>query len=107
MEQPPPRVAALVSFMKTLIAADGGQGTANLHILVFPSSNRLGKPVVNTSQRDSLTMVMKADRRFKERTFVWRTPFDAVTTTPPCPRCKAAMSAKWAYCPYDGTKLAP
>jgi hypothetical protein len=101
----PPMVAATMAAMKTLIAAEGDAGSANMHILVFPSKTGRGAPIVETKQKDKLTLVLKAAGNFKETSFVWRTPFDAATSAPDCPRCKAAMSSKWSYCPYDGQKL--
>jgi hypothetical protein len=102
---PPPMVSATLSALKAFIAADGGTGNANLHLLIFPNKSRTGKPVVQTTQKDKLTLALKADRKFKAVSFTWRTPFDAASRVPDCPKCKEAMSAKWSYCPYDGQKL--
>ncbi len=101
----PPMVAATMAAMKTLIASEGDAGSANMHLLVFPSKTARGTPIIDTKQKDKLTLVLKAAGSFKEASFVWRTPFDAATSVPDCPKCKAAMSSKWSYCPYDGQKL--
>lgn len=101
----PPKVSATLAALKTLISAEGDAGSANMHILVFPRNNARGTPVVDTTKKDSLTLLLKSDGKFKETSFTWRTPFDAATAAPDCPRCKAAMSSKWSYCPYDGQKL--
>ena len=101
----PPKVAATMAAMKTLIAAEGDAGSANMHLLVFPSKAGSGASIIETKQKDKLTLVLKAAGNFKETSFVWRTPFDAATSVPDCPRCRAAMSSKWSYCPYDGQKL--
>ena len=103
--QVPPLVSATLAAMKAIIIADGGAGTANMHILVFSALTRKGEKIVDTTRKSSLTLVLKSDSRFKERSFTWRTPFDAVAAAPDCPRCKAGVSAKWSYCPYCGQKL--
>jgi len=101
----PPKVSATLSALKTLISAEGDAGSANMHILVFPKDTARGTPIVDTTKKDALTLVLKSDGKFKETSFTWRTPFDAANNVPDCPRCKAAMSSKWSYCPYDGQKL--
>lgn len=105
LDKVPPLVSATLAAMKAVIGSDGGAGNANMHIIVFSGLTKTGEKVVDTSQRAKLTLVLKADARFKERSFTWRTPFDAVTAVPDCPRCKAGVSAKWSYCPYCGQKL--
>ena len=101
----PPNLSAIVSQMKTFMAAQGGADRENMHILVFPATTPKGKTVINTAQKDKLTLMLKADARFRETAFTWRTPFDAMSSVPDCPRCKAGVSAKWTYCPYCGQKL--
>ena len=101
----PPKVAAIVAVMKTIMAQQGGADRENIHILVFPASTPQGKPVVDTAHKDVLTLQLAADARFRAASFSWRTPFDALTSVPDCPRCKAGLSAKWSYCPYCGQKL--
>jgi|GEM_PF-1812762 len=105
LERMPPMLSAVLAAIKTMVTSEGDAGSANMHIVVFPNSTARGKVIVNSAQRESLTLVLKAGGGFKETAFTWRTPFDAVAGTPPCSRCKAAMSSKWAYCPYDGQKL--
>lgn len=105
LERMPPMLTAVLSAIKTMVASEGDAGSANMHIVVFRNSTAQGKVIVNSAQRDSLALVLKAGGGFKETAFNWRTPFDAVAGTPLCPRCKAAMSSKWSYCPYDGQKL--
>lgn len=101
----PPMVSDLMAAMKTAIAAEGDAGSANMHILVFPATSKQGQKIVDTARKDKLTLVLRADKKFKETTFTWRTPFDALTSVSDCPRCKAGLSAKWTYCPYCGQKL--
>jgi hypothetical protein len=101
----PPKVAVIVAAMKTFMASQGGADRENMQVVVFPVRLSPGKSVIDTTRKDSVTLLLRADARFGERSFTWRTPFDAMTAVPPCPKCKAAMSAKWTYCPYDGTKL--
>lgn len=101
----PPKLLVMLSAMKSMMAAQGGADRENMHILAFPVATPSGKTVVDTSRKDSMTLVLKAEGRFRENAFTWRTPFDAATHTSPCPKCKASMSTKWSYCPYDGQKL--
>lgn len=104
LDQVPPSVTAVMSSMKAMMSAEGDAGSANMHILIFPATVR-GRKIVDTSQQDKLTLVLKATQRFKETSFTWRTPFDSIVRVPDCPRCKAGMSAKWSHCPYCGQKL--
>lgn len=101
----PPKLSAIVAAMKAVMAQQGGADRENIHIIVFPAATAAGKTVVDVSRKDSLTLVLKADAKFRETAFTWRTPFDAITGVPDCPRCKAGVSAKWTYCPYCGQKL--
>lgn len=105
MADAPPKLAAIIGAIRSLMSARGGATRSNMQILVFPVTVSPGKVVVDTTRKDAVTLILKADSRFREHTFIWRTPFDAMTNVPPCPKCKASMSAKWTYCPYDGTKL--
>jgi len=105
MADVPPKVAAVIGAMRSFMSAQGGADRQNMQILVFPVTVSPGKTVVDTTRKDAVTLILKADARFRERTFIWRTPFDAMTNVAPCAKCKASVSAKWAYCPYDGTKL--
>lgn len=101
----PPRLAAIVAAMKAVMAQQGGADRENIHILVFPAATPQGKTAVDAARKDSLSLVLKADAKFREAAFNWRTPFDALSAVPDCPRCKAGVSAKWTYCPYCGQKL--
>lgn len=105
LDKVPPMVSATLAAMKAIIDSEGGAGNANLHILVFSSLTKSGKKIIDTSQKAKLTLLLKADTKFKERSFDWRTPFDALANVPDCPRCKAGVSAKWTYCPFCGQKL--
>jgi len=105
LHQIPPQVATTMKALKALITAEGDAGSANMHILIFPATTPRGQKVVDTSKKDQLTLVLKANPRFKETLFRWRTPFDSVVSVPDCPRCKAGVSAKWSHCPYCGQKL--
>ena len=101
----PPKVTAVVSAMKAFMAAQGGADRENMHVLVFPATTDKGRTIVDTTRKDKLTLTLKPSGKFAEATFTWRTPFDAMTNVPDCPRCKAGLSAKWSYCPYCGQKL--
>jgi hypothetical protein len=105
IDRTPPKIAAMVSALKTIISAEGDAGSANMHILVFPTQNKQGKLIVNTSQKDKLALVLKADRRYPETIFAWHTPFDATANVTMCSRCKEQVSPKWTYCPWCGQKI--
>lgn len=105
MADVPPKVAAVIGAMRSFMSAQGGADRENMQVLVFPATVSPGKVAVDTTRKDAVTLLLKADARFREHAFIWRTPFDAMTNVPPCPKCKASMSVKWSYCPYDGTKL--
>jgi len=98
-------VSATLAAMKAIIDSEGGAGNANLHILVFSGFTKTGAKIIDTSQKAKLTLLLKADPKFRAITFNWRTPFDAVAGVPDCSRCKAGLSAKWTYCPFCGQKL--
>jgi hypothetical protein len=101
----PPLVAASMSAMKVMIAAEGDAGGANTHILLFPSKDKKGNKVIDAKSKSKLRLKLKADKVFEETIFTWYTPFDAVTTVPPCHKCKEKISAKWSFCPWCGVKL--
>lgn len=105
LDQVPPSLTATMSALKAILSAEGDVGGANMHALIFPAATPRGQKIVDTSRKDRLTLVLKANPRFKETSFTWRTPFDSVASVPDCPRCKAGVSAKWSYCPYCGQKL--
>ena len=54
--------------------------------LVFPGKDKAGNPLVDTSKRDKLTLVLKGDGDFPEARFTWRTPLDGKEApgTNPC-----------------------
>jgi hypothetical protein len=101
----PPTLTEALEVMKSVIAQQGGEDRASTYFLVFPNQTKTGKAAVNERQRDKLTLLLKADKTFRETVFTWRTPFDAVTSVPDCPKCKAGLSTKWTYCPYCGQKI--
>lgn len=105
LDKVPPLVSATVEAMKTLFAAEGDEGGANMHVLLFPATTKDGTPVIDTSKKEKLTLVLKANGLFKETVIVWHTPFDATTPLPPCPKCKEPISAKWTYCPWCGASI--
>jgi hypothetical protein len=105
LEKVPPLVAATVEAMKTAMAAEGDEGGSNMHVLLFPAATKDGRPIVDISKKGKLTLLLKADGRFKETVLVWHTPFDAMTPAPPCPKCAELISAKWSYCPWCGSNL--
>jgi hypothetical protein len=101
----PGQVAKLVDDFKRGAAMDGSRAGANMHLLLFPSAHQ-GQPIIDVATRGKLTLLLKADKHFKETVMVWRTPFDTLTSTPPCPACQETVSAQWPYCPWCGAKLA-
>ncbi|HEV2800816.1 MAG TPA: zinc ribbon domain-containing protein [Pyrinomonadaceae bacterium] len=105
LDKVPPMLTAALAAMKSIIAQQGGEDRASTFFLVFPNKAKTGKPAVDERQRDKLTLLFKADKNFRETVFTWRTPFDAVSSVPDCPKCKAGLSAKWTYCPYCGQKI--
>lgn len=105
LETMPQMMTAALGAMKAIMSSQGGEDRANTHFLIFPNQTSSGKPLIDENKKDKLTLVLKADSNFREMSFVWRTPFDAVTSIPDCPRCKAGVSAKWTYCPFCGQKL--
>ena len=105
LDRVPPLVSATLAAMKAVIAAEGDKGSANLHILVFAGTTKTGKKVIDATKRDTLTLRLKANSTYRDISFIWRTPFDALVHSSDCPRCKAGVSAKWTYCPYCGEKL--
>jgi hypothetical protein len=105
LDKVPPLVSAAVSAMKAIISSEGDARSANMYILVFPAQTKQGQLIVDTNKKDKLTLVLKDYGKFKETVFVWRTPFDATTSIPPCEKCGEAVSAKWLFCPWCGAKL--
>jgi hypothetical protein len=104
LERVPPLVSASVEEMKKLLASDGGAGNASMQVMIFPAEANKS-PVIDTSKKGKLTFVLKPDGRFQHAQFVWRTPFDATTTVPPCSRCKESVSPKWTFCAWCGLDL--
>ncbi|MFM9960606.1 MAG: hypothetical protein ACKV2Q_05215 [Planctomycetaceae bacterium] len=100
----PPLVLAVTTAMKTMMANEGDEGSKNMHVILFPSKSKTGKPIVNVTAQDKLTLRLKAAGTFAETTIVWRTPFDALTANTPCRKCSESLSGKWSYCPYCGNK---
>ena len=105
LDKVPPMVSIIVAAIKTMLSSEGDPGGANMHVLVFPSKSKQGKPIVDTVKKDELTLVLKANGNFNQTAFAWHTPFDAITNVPPCPMCGESVSAKWSFCPWCGEKL--
>lgn len=105
LDKVPEMVTTALTAMKSIMAQQGGEDGASTYFLIFPHKTKTGKLVVDERQKDKLTLLFKADKKFPETAFTWRTPFDAVSHVPDCPKCKAGLSAKWTYCPYCGHKL--
>lgn len=105
LTDPPAMVSAAVAAMKEIMASEGDEGSANLHVLVFPNMDKGGKPLVDATKKGKLKLVLKADGKYKQAEFLWNTPFDAMKSAPPCPKCKEKVSAKWSFCPWCGEKL--
>jgi hypothetical protein len=105
LDRTPPLVSATVEAMKKMIASEGDEGSANMHVLMFPATTPDQKTVIDMSRKGKLTLFLKPAGRFKQTEVVWHTPFDATTPVPPCPKCKESVSPKWSYCPWCGQKL--
>ncbi len=101
----PPMVSVTMLAMKSLLSAEGDAGGANMHVLVFLNEGKDGKPIIDATKKGKLVLVMKPDKQFNETVFTWRTPFDAMTATPPCAKCGENVSPKWPYCPWCGAEL--
>ncbi len=101
----PPMVSATVTAMKSILSAEGDPGGANMHVLVFLNEGKDGKPIIDATKKGKLTLVLKPDKQFNETVFTWRTPFDAMTTVPPCAKCGENVSPQWSYCPWCGAEL--
>jgi hypothetical protein len=104
IEKAPPMVNVFMAAMKAMIGAEGDAGSENMHVLVYSGKDKNGKPIIDTSKQDKLTLLLKPHGAFKKTVFTWRTPFDATTQVPPCAKCKEPVSAKWQFCPYCGSK---
>lgn len=105
LTNPPPMVSAAVAAMKEIMASEGDEGSANLHVLVFPNKGKDGKPLIDANNKGKLKLVLKADGKYKQTEFVWNTPFDAMKSAPPCLKCGEKVSTKWSFCPWCGEKL--
>lgn len=101
----PPMVGATMAAMKVMMASEGDAGGANMHVLVFPSKDKKGKPIIDAKKRGKVRLRMKPSGRFPNSVLTWRTPFDSIVKAPPCGKCKEAVSAKWSFCPWCGNKL--
>jgi hypothetical protein len=105
LDNVPPLVSAAVAGMKAMMSQEGDARSANMHILIFPAKTEQEKLIVDTNKKDKLTLVLKDYGKFKETIFTWHTPFDMATSIPPCEKCGEAVSAKWSFCPWCGSKL--
>jgi hypothetical protein len=91
--------------MKEIIEAEGDAGSENMHVLIFPNKGRDGKPLIDETTKSKLELVLKRDGNYRATEFVWNTPFDSMSATPPCGKCGERVSAKWSFCPWCGAKL--
>ncbi|OHB58982.1 MAG: hypothetical protein A2173_01360 [Planctomycetes bacterium RBG_13_44_8b] len=98
----PPDVQKNLDSIKSAISASAG---GNMHMLVFDFKDSAGKPMVDASKRDKLTLILEPAGAYSKTEFVWHTPFDAVTAAGNCPVCGEKIKAKWHYCPWCGNKL--
>ncbi len=105
LDKVPATVTTALAAMKSIMTQQGGEDGASTYFLIFPHKSTTGKLVVDERQKDKLTLIFKADKKYRETALTWRTPFDAVAHASDCPKCKAGLSAKWTYCPYCGHKL--
>jgi hypothetical protein len=105
VDKVPPMVSATVEAMKKLMSAEGDEGSAAMHVLLFPTKTNAGKTIIDTSRKGKLTLALKADGTYNETVVSWRTPFDATTPVPSCAACKEPVSAKWADWAWCGASL--
>ncbi|MCD4830605.1 MAG: zinc ribbon domain-containing protein [Anaerohalosphaeraceae bacterium] len=104
LEDIPAKLAGRLEALKSVMASSG-QGSENMHILVFPFKDRNGKTIVDAGQRDKLRLSLRGKGVFNSREFVWRTPFEAVFNGGVCNKCNEKVKAKWSFCPWCGNKL--
>jgi hypothetical protein len=103
LDKVPPRVSVIAAAMKAGMAAKSNSAD-HMFLLFFPAKTADGKPVVDSSKKDKLKLVLDPLPNMSKTEMVWRTPFDATNPATPCKSCKEPISAKWSYCPYCGAK---
>lgn len=99
----PKEAAEVIEVFKSILGQLAGANPQEFHPLLFDAVKN-GKPVMDNSKRNQLTLVFKADKIFPEAIFSWRTPFEATTKAAPCPKCQNLLSPKWFFCPWCGAK---
>lgn len=97
----PPTITDTVDTLRAFIGTDH----KHAYIMVFPALDKQGKVIADSTQKGKFTVVLKAAASYPEAVFTWRTPFDSMSSVPPCKKCGEPLSAKWTYCPYCGTKI--
>lgn len=96
---------SLLDTVRAIRAGMISSGDPGMHILIFPNKDKNGERLIEASDKDKLTLVLRADNNYREATFVWNTPFDALMSVPPCSKCGGKSMAKWYYCSWCGQKL--
>lgn len=104
METVPEPQQTILEVMKNGLVANMGGRTNYYKILLFDERG-LGNKLVNTATRDSIKLLLKKAERFDEASFIWRTPFEALSDPLPCPECTAKIFAKYLYCPWCGHEM--
>ena len=74
-------------------------------LMVFPAKDAHGHPFMSTTRPDRLTMLMKPQGHLHAETFVWHTPFSALSVPKDCAKCGESLQAAWSFCPYCGTAV--
>src|SRR5262249_42944853 len=58
VDKVPPMVSATVEAMKKLMSAEGDEGSAAMHVLLFPAKTKAGKTIIDTSRKGKLTLAL-------------------------------------------------
>ncbi|MCX5633612.1 MAG: zinc ribbon domain-containing protein [Phycisphaerae bacterium] len=103
----PVAIAGKLEAIKTVIAGNDAS-VADMHIIVFDindANDPNGRPIVDTTIKDKLTLTLEAADSFSKAQFIWHTPFDAIIDAGICPKCGDKVKPYWRLCPWCGSKL--
>jgi len=101
----PPKLSELLEQTRRNITANGGSMGKISSIFIFSSISDGWKTSFDIRNKNSLILSLKEGNGFKSNHFVWKTPLDSFQPAPPCKKCGEAVSAKWSFCPWCGTKI--
>jgi hypothetical protein len=103
----PANINPMLEAIKTAIAANDAS-VADMHIIVFDikdTNDPNGRPIVDTTIKDKLTLTLEAADSFGKAQFIWHSPFDALIDAGICPKCGDKIKPYWRLCPWCGSKL--